>query len=235
MPIRHPDDCVDAAPPDTGPGLPQRLVSPPRQQRGHARQQALIDAGLRLTATRRWADVTVADIAAAIGCSVGTFYTRFHNKDAYFEVLLGLVAEQLQQRADAFFGDPRRGQETATAFVQAWVSLVVRSFAIHRGLYAAALVQAHAGDPASVATSPLGQLRQRHLAQFSQALGRLGRWRGASAQRRLAFAHQAVQGVLVHAVLTDPGPLRLDEPQLCGELATMLIRYLALDVPPAAA
>lgn len=47
----------------------------------------------------------MGDIAAAIGCSVGTFYTRFHNKEAYFDVLLGLVTELMQQRADAFLDD----------------------------------------------------------------------------------------------------------------------------------
>ncbi|MEO7128220.1 MAG: TetR family transcriptional regulator, partial [Rhodoferax sp.] len=55
--------------------LSERLTAPPRQQRGRDRQQALIEAGLQLTGTRDWADVTVGDIAAALGCSVGTFYT----------------------------------------------------------------------------------------------------------------------------------------------------------------
>ncbi len=106
--------------------LSDRLTAPPRQQRGRDRQRALIEAGLQLTSARDWADVTVGDIAAAIGCSVGTFYTRFHNKDAYFDVLLGLVTELMQQRADAFYADPARESETAAQFITNWVALVLQ-------------------------------------------------------------------------------------------------------------
>ncbi len=201
--------------------LPLRLAATPRQQRGRDRQQALLEAGLRLSATRHWADVTVGDIAAAIGCSVGTFYTRFHTKAAYFDVLLTLVAEVLQQRVDAFLGAPRRATEAPHEFITRWVELVVRSFCIHRGLVAAALLE--------MQPTPLSHLRRRTGDQFAAAIGRHAGWDTAVARRRLSFAHQMLHAVLVNAVLSDPGPLLLDEPALCRELAVALNRYLAQD------
>ena len=87
--------------------LAEQHTSAPKRQRGRERQQALVEAGLRLTDTRRWSEVTVGDIAAEIDCSVGTFYTRFRNKDAYFAVLQTLLAEVLTQRLEAFHTAPR--------------------------------------------------------------------------------------------------------------------------------
>jgi AcrR family transcriptional regulator len=212
--------------------LPERLAPLPRQQRGRDRQQALIEAGLRLTATRDWADVTVGDIAAAIGCSVGTFYTRFHNKQAYFDALLGLVSELMQQRADAFYAAPERAFETPTQFIASWVALVLHSFSVHRGLYAAAVLALRRLSPETAAASPLLRMRDRGREQFVAAMACRPGWRGAAARRRLQFAQQLLQGVLINAVLTDPGPLHLDDAALQPQLAAALCAYLGLDPPP---
>lgn len=208
--------------------LPAQLAATPRQQRGRNRQQALIEAGLRLTATRDWADVTVGDIAAAIGCSVGTFYTRFHDKDSYFAVLLGLVGELLQQRADAFHAAPERAHDDEASFVAAWVRLVCQSFALHRGLYAAAVLDLRRRTGPARDEQALVQLRDRGRQQFVAAMGRWPAWRTTAARARLQFAHQVMQGALVNAVLTDPGPVKLDDAAFATQLAAVLAAYLGL-------
>ena len=211
--------------------LSERLTALPRQQRGRDRQQALIEAGLQLTGTRDWADVTVGDIAAAIGCSVGTFYTRFRNKDAYFDVLLGLVTDLMQQRADAFYAEPARQSETAAQFIANWVALVLHSFIQARGLYATAVLGVRRRRPEVAGDSPLLRLRDRGREQFAAAMARWPDWRRAAARQRLQFAPQLLQGVLVNAVLTDPGPLHLDDAALQQQLVVALCAYLGLQVP----
>lgn len=215
--------------------LSDRLTAPPRQQRGRDRQQALIEAGLQLTSTRDWADVTVGDIAAAIGCSVGTFYTRFHNKEAYFDVLLGLVTDLMQQRADAFYAAPERSSETPAQFIASWVALVLNSFSLHRGLYATAVLGLRRRRPEPAGESPLLQMRDQGREQFAAAMKRWPEWRGAAARQRLQFAPQLLQGVLVNAVLTDPGPLRLDDAALQRQLVAALCAYLGLQTSARAA
>jgi len=213
--------------------LSDQLTAPPRQQRGRDRQQALIEAGLQLTGARDWADDTVGDIAAAIGCSVGTFYTRFHNKEAYFDVLLGLVTELMQQRADAFYADPARKSETVAQFNASWVALVLNSFSVHRGLYATAVLGVRRRRPELAGDSPLLRLRDRGREQFTAAMARRPGWRSAAARQRLQFAPQLLQGVLVNAVLTDPGPLHLGDAALQQQLVVALCAYLGLATPTA--
>ena len=213
--------------------LSELLTAPPRQQRGRDRQQALIGAGMQLTGTRDWADVTVGDIAAAIGCSVGTFYTRFRNKDAYFDVLLGLVTDLMQERADAFYADPVRKSETAAQFIANWVALVLHSFSQARGLYATAVLSLRRRRPEVPGDSPLLRLRDQGRIQFAAAMTRRPGWRSAAARQRLQFAPQLLQGVLVNAVLTDPGPLHLGDAALQPQLVAALCAYLGLQTPAA--
>lgn len=216
--------------------LPSRLAAPPRQQRGRERQRALIKAGLSLTAERNWADVTIADIAAAIGCSIGTFYTRFHTKDAYFDALLERVVDSMLRHTEDFHAAPERASEAVESFVTQWVHLAVHSFRVHRGLYAAAMLDQRRMSDEARAASPLTRLRERSRELLLAAMARRPGWRSQAARARLVAAHQMLQGVLINAVLTDPGPLFLDDPALEAELVRMLCAYLELGVAkPAAA
>jgi hypothetical protein len=46
---------------------------------------------------------------------------------------------------------------------------------------------------------------------------------------RVRFAMQMVFGMLVNAVLNNPGPLPLDDERLPGEMTRMVAAYLGLD------
>lgn len=213
--------------------LPERCATPPRQRRGRQRQQALIDAGLRLTQQRDWDDVTIADIAAAIGCSVGTFYTRFHTKDAYFDALLELMVDAMLQRARAFHAAPERRSESTGELVARWVELAVESFRQHRGLYATALLRLRRLAPEARRASPLLRLRDRGRVLFLAAMKRHPGWADDAARAPLLFAQQVLRSALLNAVLTDGGPLHLDDAEFARQLTRLLCAYLGI-APPAA-
>lgn len=214
--------------------LPAGCATPPRQRRGHRRQQALIDAGLLLTQTRDWDDVTIADIAAAIDCSVGTFYTRFHTKDAYFDALLSLMVDAMLQRAKAFHSAPERRDESASELVAGWVGMAVESFRAHRGLYATALLNLRRLAPEARAASPLLRLRDRGNALFLSAMKRHPGWSGAAARADLLYAQQIQRGALLNAALTDGGPLHLDDAEFAVQLTRLLCGFLGITPPPGA-
>lgn len=208
---------------------PRHLVHPPQQRRGHVRQQALIRAGLHLTETRDWDAITVGDIAAEIGCSTGTFYTRFHSKEAYFDVLLEHMVASMLDRNEAFYTDPRRRVESTSEFISHWVRLGVGSFQRHRGLYATGTLNVRRLSAEARASTPLLRLRARSRALLLSNWQRHHPgWDQPEAQGRLLFMHQMVQGVLLNAVLTQPGPLQLDDPRFTHELTLAACAYLGL-------
>lgn len=221
--------------------MPENLAAPthagvhaPQQQRSREREKALIRAGLRLTETHDWDEVKVSDIAAEIGCSTGTFYTRFHNKDAYFDVLLELLVQAMVRRTEAFHADAARTRESAAEFVGHWVRMGVQSFRQHRGLYATAMLKLRRLTPAERSLSPLIRLREASRARLLQTMAQHAGWTGPAARQRLIFAHQLMQGVLINAVLTDPGPLHLDDAAFETELVAMVLAYLGLALPESA-
>ena len=99
-----------------------------------------------------------------------------------------------------------------------------------RRVYTAVLgLRRRRSEPAG--ESALLQMRDRGREQFAATMARRPGWRGAAARQRLQFAPQLLQGVLVNAVLTDPGPLRLDDAVLQQQLVVALCAYLGLQVP----
>src|SRR3974390_3467406 len=67
-------------------------VHPVRQTRGRRTRDRLLNAGQKLIAKHAVDALSVADIARAANCSVGSFYLRFRDKDAF---VLALIAQYL--------------------------------------------------------------------------------------------------------------------------------------------
>ena len=65
------------------------------------RREQLLAAGERLFAAHGYRGVTIADVAAAVGVSTGSFYSHFPDKQTFFGVVLDRLTEQgvLQARA----------------------------------------------------------------------------------------------------------------------------------------
>ncbi len=72
---------------------------PTKQQRSQETHQKFLNAGLTLLHAASFDDISIAQIASEAGCSVGSFYLRFRNKDAYFEFLIEEISETLKTTA----------------------------------------------------------------------------------------------------------------------------------------
>jgi len=73
-----------------------RWVRPVRQERSERTLQRLLDAAEAVIEEKGFADASVADIAARAGCSVGTFYRRFHDKHGLLHALDERLGEEFR-------------------------------------------------------------------------------------------------------------------------------------------
>jgi AcrR family transcriptional regulator len=80
-------------------------INRPKQRRSQETQTRLLRATRELIEETLFEDLTIQQIAARAGCSVGTFYGRFQNKDAILPCLLEAHYEQMEQEMDTAFGD----------------------------------------------------------------------------------------------------------------------------------
>lgn len=213
-----------------------------KQQRSALKHQALLAAGRQLLATQDLPSLSVAQVAAAAGVAVGSFYTRFEDKNAWFAELCreaGAAAFADLQRLLASAPMQRAAPPRQVLLLMQWLVQVHRD---HQGIFRAAV-----SDPARTHLYwvPLMRLCDEVVdlvyARLGAELGaELGGGSGSARGRapvrsrqpqrerqRVAFAFQMVFSTLVNAVLHDGGPLRLHDAALAGELARAFLAVVA--------
>lgn len=182
----------------------------------------------RLLRTKSLASISVAEIAAAAGTSVGGFYARFSAKEALLVPLAEEVMAEAKQAIDAAFDAPGVAA-SLPRIVDAYVGTVIRLFREHR--------------------STLLHIRQAALGDTAVAIGRLvhdmnvythTRFRTLALEHRAAIRHrspaQAVELALFigsasarEAVLSENWKsyeIRPDDELLVAEISRAMRRYL---------
>lgn len=201
-------------------------VHPAHQSRSRAKQDALITSGIRMLEERDYRSLSIADLTAANGVSVGAFYARFSGKDAYFNALQRQVFDDVAAAAQTHFAAQAWTGKPARAVLDAFVTFFVALVRRHRGVIFAALQQETAQP---TAWTPVRNSGAAVAAPFASVLvPKLTHIPPAQRVQRVGFAVQVLYGTLINAVLHDPGPMALSDPRLAGEMQRVLAAYLDL-------
>ncbi len=198
-------------------------VNPARQKRSREMSEALLEAGQRLLRKRSLAALSVEDICASIGASVGAFYSRFQSKEAYFQALQHLAC----RRAASWL----EGEGAPEALAEAPLAEICHAIAkggvawmrAYEGVVRAALQ--HAGTHPARWT-PFKELGRLTLQRWQPLLLRRLRGSRRRRERAIGFAFQLLFGTLVNIVLNDPGPLSLGDADLPEHLARAMAAAL---------
>ncbi len=205
-------------------------VTPPQQSRSEATLRALLLAGREALERGSFDDMTIVDIARAAGASVGAFYGRFKNKEAYFFALQHATIAEVESNLHALFATLERQQADARAVIEAFSAFWLGLYSNNRGLYRAASKHSSAMPGVWSPFKRLGyvasQLVVEHLGPKLKQCGMEGD------EMRVRTAMQFVNGFLINSVINDPGPNHLDDPGVAKVLAHFLERLLT---PPGAA
>ena len=194
---------------------------PAKQARSRRTRDQLLAAGFRLVETRDFEAVSVADIAKAAGCSVGAFYFRFADKDAFFRAMIAHRLAEARGALTDLLGPP--GGDP----LQVLVSAVVETFRRRPGFLRAALRRSM-GDPS--VWEPLRAHGHFVADQFLERLARDAGCRPApDAELRIRFAFQIMNGTLINALVNAPGPVQIDHPVLTAELVRAMRLVIAAD------
>jgi AcrR family transcriptional regulator len=111
-----------------------RKRSGPLQARSKKTVEAILNSAAGLFATRKFSQVKVADLAAAAGVGIGTFYHHFPSKEALLlklrEDMLTRTFVELGQRFSTRIEHPRDLMDGLGELITAWVHMGVE----HAGL-----------------------------------------------------------------------------------------------------
>ncbi|MBI1381499.1 MAG: TetR family transcriptional regulator [Planctomycetaceae bacterium] len=216
---------TQAAPPS---GRPR-----PRQARSRAKEEALLGAAERLLGRARMEEIGVAQIAREAGVSVGTFYTRFRDKDALVPCLQERYSARLGELAPRLLDPERwRGEDTERRALRL-VRLGQRFYLRNRGLVRALSLDWRVHGAGFSAENRAE--RDTFHAQLAAAL--LG-GRAPNDQREreaagfaLLWLGAAFRDVYLWSRADHPHPLAIDEARFARELARSTAAYLLAALP----
>jgi len=204
-----------------------RGVNPAQQPRSAATFHALIQAGRKALDEKFFDEMTIGEIARDAGASVGAFYGRFANKEAFFSAIQEITVADIEARLKAQLARPEVEALSDGKFLAAVAKFTVEIFRKHRGLYMASFKHSSTKPGA---WSPIRRLGYSASGLFAAKLGpRLQQLGKPASEREIRIGLQFMNGLLVNAVLNDPGPLSLDDRKMPAYIGRFLCSFFAVD------
>jgi AcrR family transcriptional regulator len=100
-------------------------VRPPKQRRSRETYERVLDAAHALLEENGFEGLTVQEVAARSGVSIGAIYERFGNKETLLRAVHARLMESMSQGGEGA-GDPVLRGDTSAAAVSAAVAAVAR-------------------------------------------------------------------------------------------------------------
>ena len=197
---------------------------PPQQARSRKAAEALLLAGLKGIETRGIAALSMADVAAEAGASIGSLYFRFGDKSQFVGAVLAVALEEFHDRGFAMCETAQREKWPERRVLEGWVSNIIAS-ARERRTLVREMISHMATRPE--AWKPIHERRRQLEDRLLSILSaRAGNGSNPARQMRLRIGLQVVAATVIHMVVVDPGPLRIDDPSLKNVLCDLLFSFL---------
>jgi AcrR family transcriptional regulator len=203
-------------------------VKPAHQLRSRKRRDELINAGIKLLLTKSISQISIIELAATCGYSVGTFYSRFEDKKSFFQALqeasTTLLLDQIHKNFDS---EHWKDAPTSAIFRQVVDTTVGILLSDTRGVVKESVIGVSEDPNSWLPIKECGDLISSKLLEMLE-----GRFLKNDPQRSrdsILFALQMFYGTLVQAVVNDPGPIKIDDPKFCDNLTRMMMVYSELE------
>lgn len=216
-----------------GDALPRVDLSgfrPARQARSQALLDRWVEVALALLQQRDFDAISIGEICEAAGVSVGSFYTRFDSKEAFFRYLQHVVVQDSATTLDAsrvarfMPRDERDRVESLRAFLAQLVRHTVTWYQRHEGLIRASLRLAQTRPEA---WEPLRALGAHNTRRYEAAILQItGSEDDAALRETVGFALQSLIGTCNNMVMVNPAPFSIR-----GERTqVLLVRAMAAQI-----
>lgn len=206
----------------------EEWILPAHQVRSREQRDRLLKAGERVFAEHGYWDSHVAQIVKEAGCSVGSFYRRFKDKEALFFALQADMYERSKVNIDRFFASPLSRTLSLTRILFHFVDNTAAGMFRIKGYYRALFEISLKGRDV--------WLRMRDLERRqAEGIKALLAERGIVSLppdflEAASLAVRAINGMHISLMLHGPGPYEFGDIEARKALTRILMR--ALEITP---
>jgi AcrR family transcriptional regulator len=203
-------------------------VMPASQARSRDARDRLLKAGERVFARMGYDAAHVSDIAEAADCSIGSFYRRFRDKEAFFGALHHRFTGRYRDNTRRFFEMPQWESKPTAFVIETFIANTAEIMKRNQGFFRALLQRtlAGAGEDYWPKMRKAGEQQGKSLAAF---LAKRGEASGPGVAMQATLALRIAEGALLHR-LVGVGAVDRDS-QLISVLTGLVLRQLKLDEP----
>ncbi|GLQ07132.1 TetR family transcriptional regulator [Sneathiella chinensis] len=206
-------------------------VKPALQERSRQRRNDLIDAGMRLLCEKNIADISIIELTAACGYSVGTFYSRFEDKESFFRaVQTTAVDRMLHLIEEGFQGEHWKKAPPRKVFERLVDYTIEMLNSELSGVVKESLVASRTDKELWYPIRDCGRRMGDIVSDLLQ--DRFLKDNPRESRDSILFGMQMFFGTLIQAILNDPGPIKLEDPRMRKNLTRMLTLYTKLEPSP---
>ena len=174
-------------------------------------------------------DISIAQISLRAGCSIGSFYLRFRNKESFFEFLIERISEILRTGVRENLTKESVTGLTLAQTVRLCVDHYVQINRQYESVIRAALQYSINGSDDWQPVRDNGLMLHAHYIDLI-----IGKLRGSSheeARQQLLVGLQIISGNLVNSIAHPVSTLPLDDPSLSHWLSEVVMHCLKLKLP----
>lgn len=203
-------------------------IKPATQRRSRAIRDGLIECGIDLLNTIDFDDLTIPVLTTEAGCSVGTFYKRFENKERYLRVLRDHVARGNRAKALALLDSDELKKlpfsEAADRIVDAFVEIAKgRGRGVLRSVFIKLNSDPSIWEPMRETTRAIDKCCVAGLADRVSASSK------KEAATKVKLAVQMVGSTIINTIVEAWHPHVVSEKALASHLKVMVRSYLTAD------
>lgn len=173
-----------------------------RQDRSRRSRDAFIESGIALLNNRRFSDLKVSDLARHSGRSVGSFYKRFEDKQAFFRALQAATVARDQKIIQSRLAPERLNSLSPTEVLNELVDTLADIFSSEvRGVLRESLLRILEPEDGWAPMRQSGRdIQQRIVNRLKSSYPEMSE---VQAERKLRFCYQIIVGVLQNDLLND--------------------------------
>ena len=200
-------------------------VKKPLQKRSINNQSKIIAVSHELFCGQDYDAISIQSIAQAANCSVGTVYSRFENKAVLFLAVQEIHLSNQLEQARYDLNQDKWKNKSSNSLLKFVIEYIVSTFCGDtEGILRNSLVQSTRNPefwtPMYKAGAKIGELVVDLL------LERLDTKKHKNPKTDILFIIQIIYGTLTNAILNNPGPYSLDDPELTEQLHKLVSGYL---------